>query len=93
MSTRWLLQAKKAFLYFFLLILSRMPASTSARGYIVSRFPLGICMINANIEGMTVTSFAPLSTLRHLSSVSGVSGGIWSSAKNSQTDSVSVCKR
>lgn len=42
----------------------------------VSRLPLGICRTKAKIEGITVTSLAPRSMLRHRSSDSGVSGGI-----------------
>lgn len=82
MSTRWLLQARKALLYRFILILCRIPAKTRARGYMVSRFPLGICITRANIDGMTVTSLAPRSMLRQRSSNSGVSGGTSNSSSN-----------
>ena len=45
----------------------------------VSKFPRGICKINAKVVGTTVTRRAPRSMLRHLSSISGVSEGIFRS--------------
>ena len=52
-----------------------MPASTNALGYIVSRLPLGICMVSEKVVGMTAISLAPLSMALHLSSFSGSSAG------------------
>lgn len=43
MSTRWLRHAKKASLNLSVSMLRRIAASTSARGYMVSRLPRGIC--------------------------------------------------
>ena len=74
-STLWVLQARKAFLYFPSSMLRRISARTRARGYIVSRLPRGICSITAEADGIAVTSRAPRSMLLHLSSVSGESGG------------------
>ena len=63
-------------MYFLLFILRRIPARTNALGYMVSRLPRGICNTKAEVVGMTVTSLVPRSILLHLSSASGVSGGI-----------------
>ena len=52
-----------------------MPAKTNARGYMVSRLPLGICSTTAEDDGITATSWAPRSMLRQRSSASGWSGG------------------
>lgn len=60
-----------------------MPATTMARGKIVSRLPRGICITRLAEDGIAVISRAPRSMLRHRSSISGSSGGI-SRSTNSQ---------
>lgn len=60
-----------------------MPATTMARGKIVSKLPRGICITKLAEDGIAVISRAPRSMLRHRSSISGSSGGI-SRSINSQ---------
>jgi hypothetical protein len=67
-----------------------MPARTIARGKIVSRLPRGICKTREKDVGMMVINLAPRSIARHLSSVSGSSGGTTNASENGRLHSTLV---